>query len=145
ALDAPGEATLTLQPQQSQEVRFRVKATAAGSIQVKWQATATAPHHPDAHDAVEEPLEVRTLQPLETVASWAQVTGSRVDVLRKDANIVADRGGLHVAVARSLAAGIEGVVQALRDYPYACTEQVTSQLQGQLTLLQLRRVDPGAL
>jgi uncharacterized protein YfaS (alpha-2-macroglobulin family) len=145
AIDGPGEATLTLAPQQSQEVRFRVKATAAGAVQVKWQAKATAPRQPDALDAVEEPLEVRTLQPLESVASWAQVTGNRVDVLRKDANVVADRGGLRVAVSRSLAAGMEGDITALNDYPYACTEQLTSRLQGQLALMQLRRVDPGAL
>ena len=145
AIDGPSEVTLTLAPQQSQEVRFHVKATAAGAVQVKWQATATAPHHPDALDAVEEPLEVRTLQPLETVASWTQVLGNRLEVLRKDANVVADRGGLRVAVARSLAAGVEGDIQALNDYPYACTEQLTSRLQGQLVVLQLRHGDPAAL
>ncbi len=145
ALEGAAAATLTLAPQQSQEVRFRVLAKAAGQAKVQWRATATAPHQAEATDAVEEALEVQTLQPVETVASWAQVTGNRIDVLRKDASVLNDRGGLQIAVSGSLAVGAEIAIAALTDYPYACTEQLASRLQGLLALDVLRGADKTAL
>ena len=145
ALDGPSEVTLSLAPLQGQEVRFRVHAPTAGQAQVRWQATAKAAHQPDAVDAVEEPLEVRTLRTLETVASWAQVTGNRLDMLQKPEDIAADRGGLTVAVSGSLAVGAQVAISALTDYPFECTEQLASRLQALLALEVLRGDDKSPL
>ncbi len=145
ALDGAATATLTLAPEQSQEVRFLAVAQGPGQAKVQWRATATAAHQPDAADAVEEPLEVKSLRPLETVASWAQVTGNRLDMLHKDGAVVPDRGGLRIAVSGSLAVGAEVAMAALTDYPYECTEQLASRLQGLLALDALRGADKTAL
>ncbi len=144
-LNGPGTQPLALAPQQSLEVRFRARATAAGHAKVVWRATAKADQQPNVSDAVEEAIEVKTFSALETVASWSQVTGSRLEVLQKTAEVLPDRGGLRVEVSGSLAVGAQVAIAALADYPYDCTEQLTSRLQGLLAARALGGDDKAAL
>lgn len=140
ALTGPAEVTATLAPQHSQEVKFQVRAGQAGQVALLWKVTAG-----QLADAVKETLEVKSLQPLQTVASWAEVPGNRVDVLHKAEAILPDRGELDVQVASSLTLGARVAVQALLDYPFECSEQIASRLQGVLALMQLDPAQKDAL
>ena len=137
ALTGPREVTVTLAPDQGQEVAFMGRATGAGHVKLTWTAEAKG-----ARDSVAEALDVRDLQPPETIATWAQVTGNRAEVLHKDGLLLPDVGGLDVEVATSLVVGTRVAVQALVDYPFDCSEQLASRLQGLLALDTLRKREP---
>lgn len=137
AADGALEQTVKLAGGRSLEVKFQVHATGPGKAKLTWAAKA-----PGASDAVVDAVEVRDLQPLETVATWSQVSGNRTEILHKAGNLVPGLGGLDIEVATSLAVGARVAVEALVDYPFECSEQLASRLQGLLALDTLRKDDP---
>jgi uncharacterized protein YfaS (alpha-2-macroglobulin family) len=114
-----------------------VDVPAGGSVEVRW--SMAAPHAGDAKlsfrargggasDAVEVTRRVDAPAVLETAAIAGEtrdVSGEKMGDLR---GIRDDVGGLDVRVASTALVGVEDGMEQLLEYPYGCTEQLTSRL-----------------
>ena len=124
ALEPPMKQALRLGPGESREVRVPLAVPEdARSLEVTFEASAGA-----ATDAVT--VRPRVLPWVGEPATW-QATLERVDRplelkvgLPKGA--LPGRGGIQVDLSSSLLAGLGGVRDAMRGYPFTCLEQVTS-------------------
>ena len=134
ALVGEAQKALTLAKNASQEMVFRVKATAAGKVKLAVLAKAGA-----EQDGVEEAIEIVDPAPTESVSTWGQGEGSLQEALQKNPQARPGVGGLQVQAAATPLVGLTGALQFLVEYPYGCTEQVASQLLALLWLERLAR------
>ncbi len=79
-------------------------------------------------DEVRAVQQVRPAVPVRTLqATLVQLDANGVrQALARPADALPDRGGVRVTLAPSLAAGLDGVREAMRRYPYRCLEQRVS-------------------
>lgn len=137
--------TITLKAGGNQEVGFPVSAGLPGEAKIRFVATAV--DAPATTDAVEVTLPVKypaaedTYLQTGTLAldqTWAKPTMRRrielPDTIRKDV------GGLEITLSSSPFAELLPGLDYLVQYPYGCTEQVTSQVLG---LISMRDVAKG--
>lgn len=134
ALVGEGQKALQLKKDASQELVFRLKATAAGKV--KLAVLAKAGIH---QDGVEEGVEIVDPAPTESVATWGQGEASMQEALQKNPQARPGVGGLQVQAAATPLIGLTGALQFLVEYPYGCTEQIASQLLALLWLERLAR------
>lgn len=64
---------------------------------------------------------IRTLQ-----ATVSQLAGEQTIPVQRPGEALPDRGGVSVRLSASLAAGLDGVTEYMRRYPYTCLEQQVS-------------------
>jgi uncharacterized protein YfaS (alpha-2-macroglobulin family) len=77
-----------------------------------------------AADRVRRSQQVLPAVPVRTFeATLAQCTAPIRQPVRRPADALPGRGGVHVDLAPSLIAGLDGVRQWIHDYPYTCFEQ----------------------
>jgi hypothetical protein len=76
---------------------------------------------------------------MEAVALYGSTRVAAAEKLGDLTAMRADVGGLDVSVASTALVGLNGGVQELIDYPYECTEQLTSRLVPLLPLRELAR------
>lgn len=124
ALDTPMRQGLRLAPGESREVRVPLQVPEdAGSLAVSFEASAGA-----ASDAVT--VRPRVLPWVGESTTW-QATLERIDrpiKLKVGApkGALPGRGGIEVDLSPSLLAGLGGVKEAMRLYPFTCLEQTSS-------------------
>lgn len=134
ALVGEAQKGLKLAKDASQELVFRVKATAAGKVKLAVLAKAGA-----EQDGVEEAVEIVDPAPTEQVATWGEGEASLQEALQKNPQARPGVGGLQVQAAATQLIGLTGALQFLVEYPYGCTEQVASQLLALLWLEKLAK------
>ncbi len=134
ALVGEAQKALTLAKDASQELVFRVKATAAGKVKLAVLAKGGA-----QQDGVEDSVEIVDPAPTESVATWGQGETSLQEALQKNPLARPGVGGLQVQAAGTALIGLTGALQFLVEYPYGCTEQVASQLLALLWLEKLAK------
>lgn len=130
SLSAKGLTTVGTQqrhvtlPQNGQvEVRFPVKATAAGSASLEFTARSAAGLD-----------RVRVTRPIEQPLRWLSATAfgstdkAAAVALGDLAGYRKDMGELTVAVSASALVGLKPVFDELASYPYGCTEQLASRV-----------------
>jgi len=123
-LDASGSA----------EVRFAIEAPRAGKAKVTFRASGGG-----AEDRVEITREVKVPLVLEAAALYGDTTHEAAEKLGDLSAIRDDAGGLDVSVASTALVGLGGGMEQLIEYPYGCTEQLTSRLVPMIPLRDLAR------
>jgi uncharacterized protein YfaS (alpha-2-macroglobulin family) len=135
-LDVQGPTTqsVKLPRDGSAEVRFPLAASTVGTSKLRFDVSGTAGGVTEK-DAVE--VERRILSPatLETVALYGETEDAAAERLGSLDAARRDMGGLKVQAASTALVGIDQGMTQLIDYPYGCTEQLSSRL---LPLLPLR-------
>jgi uncharacterized protein YfaS (alpha-2-macroglobulin family) len=89
--------------------------------------------------------EVRAPVALEAVALYGQTNASAKERLGDFAAMRDDVGGLELRLSSTALVGLDGGFEQLLDYPYGCTEQLTSQLVPLVSLRDLARAYSIAL
>ncbi len=134
----PGTRKLRVPKGTAREVRFSLRADAAGESTLRFIARAAG-----ESDALEVKRALILPNPVEAVSSSGQsAAGSDARVTEALAalrGIREDEGGLDVRVSTTAMAELEAPARALVDYPYACSEQLASKLIGLAGLARLEK------
>ena len=129
-LNLSGIGAISLQDPAAQQV----SVPANGQTLVRWKATVTGAGKAIVRlsvsgggfeDALETSLPVQRYETPEVSASAGQVLDTTIETLRPPTGDPA-RGEATLELAPSLAAGVQGGLNYLESFPYACTEQTVS-------------------
>jgi len=130
ALEGPATQQVQLAPDVSQEARFRVVAATAGEVRFDFTAASA-----QQNDRVETTRAVSSPTALEATAIYGRTDSAEAQALGDLGALRADVGGLTLSLASTALVGLDAGLGQLVDYPYACTEQLSS---GLLPLTSLR-------
>lgn len=120
--------TVTLAPGAAQVVGWDVTAP-IGVERLAYTITASTTGAKPSSDEVRVTQAVRPAVPVRTLqATLVQLPAgvAHEEQVARPADALADRGEVRVALAPTLAAGLDGVRQFMRRYPYRCLEQRVS-------------------
>ncbi len=123
SLKGPSKKTIDLEPGQSIEVRFPMEAPRVGPAKLRFTAKGGG-----EVDQVEVTRQVATPLALEAVALYGDTESQSVEALGDMSGIRSDVGALSIATSSTALVGLAGGVEQLIEYPYGCTEQLTSRL-----------------
>ena len=129
------ERTVTVEAGIAKEVRFKLRAAAAGNATLRFRATAE-----DLTDAVEQVIPVQLPIELEAVAVAGDTMQTRAEGLVPPQGVRKDVGGLELSLASTALGGMGEAIDQLADYPYGCLEQLSSRLVPYLALREVERV-----
>jgi hypothetical protein len=118
----------------SVEARFPVRVTAPGAITFDFALEGGG-----ERDSVRVERRAHLPLSLERASAYGEVTEAAAVSLGDLAGIRADQGSLELRVAPTALVGLAGSVESLLDYPYGCTEQLTSRLLPLVSLADLAR------
>ncbi len=129
-----GEKTkhLTVAGDGVQEVRFQVEAVKTGQTNLEFTVAGER-----ERDVVRLTRSINSPAQLEAVAAYGETRGVDGQRLGKLDEIRSDVGGLEVTLASSRLVGLDGSMEQLVEYPYYCTEQLSSRLLPVLPLSEL--------
>jgi hypothetical protein len=134
AIQGPAKKSVDVEPGQPVEVRFAMAAPRVGAAKLRFSVRG---------GGEEDRVEVtRTISPplsLEAVALYGDTTGQSVEQLGDMSAIRDDVGNLSVDMSSTALVGLDAGVEQLIEYPYGCTEQLTSRLVPLLPLRDLAR------
>ncbi len=122
-LTAEGTRTVSLKRDESVEVRFPFRAETAGNASFRFDVSAGS-----ERDAVLVNRKVVSPATLEAVALYGASEDSVAEALGDLSTIRADVGQLDISVASTALVGLGAGVEQLVQYPYGCTEQLSSML-----------------
>lgn len=131
-LEGPNVRSLSLAPGESQEVRFAYRADLVGKSKLRFFVSRGADR-----DSVELVRNVSAPTTLEAVSLYGETDGEIAEKLGNLGGIRGDVGGLELRLASTALAGLDGAMDALLDYPYGCTEQLSSRLVPMVALREL--------
>ncbi|WP_129630087.1 Ig-like domain-containing protein [Candidatus Oscillochloris fontis] len=120
SLQDPATQTVSVPANGQTLVRWRATVAGAGDVTVRLSVDGGG-----MQDALETSLPVQRYETPEVTASAGQVLDLTVETLRPPPGD-ASRGEVSLELAPSLAAGVQGGLEYLQTFPYACTEQVVS-------------------
>jgi len=118
-----GARTVNLSRDQALEVRFPFRAEAAGKANFRFDVSAGA-----EKDAVVVERRIDSPATLEAVALYGKSQDSVAEALGDLSTIRPDIGQLELSVASTALVGLGAGVDQLVQYPYGCTEQLSSRL-----------------
>ena len=120
----PPAQKLTLGPGQRTTISWNVEVPAVVR-ELKYHIDASVEHGPSDHLLITQrvipAVPVRALQ-----ATLIRLEKPIVQPVARPADALAGVGGLQVSLSSSLAAGLDGVRDWMREYPYGCLEQRVS-------------------
>ena len=131
-VEGPATRDVNVASDASVEVRFRIRAPHAGNAKLRFAVSGGG-----QTDAVEVERRVHAPLALEAVALYGRTDDRATEKLGAFAGLDPDAGGLEVRVASTALVGLDTSMGELVEYPYACTEQLTSRL---LPLVPLREL-----
>lgn len=117
---------------ESREVRFPIEARRAGKTRLRFSASGGG-----ASDSVEVTRDVVSPTVLESAALSGDTDSVAGEALGDLTAVRDDVGGLSVGLSSTALAGLAGGLEQLIEYPYGCTEQLTSRLVPLLSLREL--------
>jgi alpha-2-macroglobulin len=131
-----GEAAqrVSLPANGSVEVRWSIGSPAAGKAELAFHARSSS-----ARDDVTVKREVEVPASLEAVALYGDTETAIAERLGGLNGMRTDTGGLDLRVASTALVGLDSGVEALMEYPYGCTEQLTSKMVPLVALGDLSR------
>ncbi|MBI5609173.1 MAG: hypothetical protein HY902_09855, partial [Deltaproteobacteria bacterium] len=132
AIDGDAEKPLVIAKDASAEVGFKVRATQAGKFKVTLRVEANGGKGDDGKplhetDGIEEAVEVVDPAQVESVATYDESSDSVKQAVQK-AKARPGIGGIEISASANGLVGVRGALDFLVEYPYGCTEQLTSQL-----------------
>ena len=131
-----GEAarTVRLEKNGSTEVRFSFGAERAGEAKLRFSAETSG-----ASDVVEVTRRIETPASFEAVALYGRTERDSAERIGDLAAARRDVGRLDVTLASTALVGLGGGIEQLVEYPYGCTEQLSSRLLPLVPLATLAR------
>ena len=126
--------SVSLSRDQSLEVRFPFRAENAGKASLRFDVSAGA-----EKDAVLVERRIDSPATLEAVALYGKSQDSVAEALGDLSTIRSDVGQLDISVASTALVGLGAGVDQLVQYPYGCTEQLSSMLIPLVPLRDLAR------
>ncbi len=120
------------------EVRFKMRAEKPGQATLRFAATAGR-----EADALSVTRAISLPSPLEIVSTTGSAQGTLKEGIQALKGVRSDAGGLEISMSTSALTALKAPGQALVDYPYNCTEQLSSRLIGMAAMLRLGEL--GAL
>jgi uncharacterized protein YfaS (alpha-2-macroglobulin family) len=134
-LAGPRSRSVALSARGQAEVRFPVRATGAGKAQFVFTVRGGAGlgDRVLVDRTVDLPVDPRV------AAVYGEMTGDTAIALGDLQSVRPDRGALHVQLATTALVGIDSAFDQLSEYPYGCTEQLTSRALPLLSLDGLAR------
>ncbi|HKQ72012.1 MAG TPA: alpha-2-macroglobulin family protein [Polyangiaceae bacterium] len=133
-LTSAAKSQVVIEPNAPAEVRFAFKAERAGKAKVTFRVKGGG-----SSDSVEVTRAVLVPTSPEAVALYGDTTSRAGEKLGDLSSIRDDVGGLDLSVSSTALVGLGGGVEQLVEYPYGCTEQLTSRLVPLLPLRDLAR------
>jgi uncharacterized protein YfaS (alpha-2-macroglobulin family) len=118
------------------EVRWAIGSPTAGKAELAFHAKGDAG---PARDDVTVKREVEVPSSLEAVALYGDTETAIAERLGNLTGMRTDVGGLELSVASTALVGLDNGVEALMEYPYGCTEQLTSRMVPLVALGDLAR------
>ena len=125
-LDVPENGSL--------EVRFPVRAEHPNQASLRFEVTAGA-----EHDAVTQAFPVALPMTPEAAAIYGQTSAAQTEKLGDLSAARDDAGELSVALSSTALVGIDQTALDLIEYPYSCTEQLSSRILPLIALGDLAR------
>lgn len=119
---------------ESKEARFSIKAREAGRAKLTFVAEGGG-----QRDAVSALRDVIAPVRLESAAVFGDTETAAGEALGKLDDVRGDVGGLTLSVAPTALVALAGGLDQLVEYPYGCTEQLTSRLVPLLPLRELAK------
>src|SRR5260370_24568141 len=120
----PAAEKLALGPGEGKSISWSVKVP-VGVGELKYHVDANVEHRPQDHllivQRVIPAVPVRTFQ-----ATLLRLEKPIIQPVARPADALVGEGGVQVALSPSLAAGLDGVRDWMRQYPYLCLEQRVS-------------------
>lgn len=138
----PSEKTIELPKDGSVEVRFPSRAPRVGEAKLRFTVSSTA-GGVTKKDAVELSRRVLSPSTLETTSLYGQTKSASAEALGDLGRVRKDQGGLDVKLSSTALVGLDASLEQLIDYPYECSEQLSSRLLPVLALADLAK-DFGA-
>jgi len=127
--------SVTLDAGQTEEVRFPVAVGRPGRARFRFLA------YIGSHtDAVLKTIGVNLPATAQAFATYGSTTGTVAQRLKPPGNALPGFGGLDLSYASTALTGLEDSVRYLLEYPYGCTEQLSSRL---LPLASLSKILPA--
>jgi uncharacterized protein YfaS (alpha-2-macroglobulin family) len=126
--------SLTLARDESVEVRFPMRADVAGKASLRFDVSAGG-----EKDAVLVDRRIDSPATLEAVALYGKSEDSVAEALGDMSSIRPDVGKLDISVASTALVGLGAGVDQLVEYPYGCTEQLSSRLVPLVPLRDLAK------
>ncbi len=130
----PKSAEVELGEGETKEVRFPLEARAVGRAKLRFSAEGAG-----LRDAVEVSREISSPARLESAAVFGSTEDAAGEALGDLSAARADVGGLQVTLSPTALAALGGGLEQLVEYPYGCTEQLTSRLVPLLPLRDLAK------
>jgi alpha-2-macroglobulin len=123
AVVGPAARTVKMKRGGQTEVRFPIKATAAGDAVLTFDVRSGADS-----DRVEARRHVEIPTSVESTVVYGSTSDETAIALGDLSKIRPEQGGLTLRVAPSALVGLGSTIERLQDYPYGCTEQLTSRI-----------------
>ena len=130
----PLERELDVPENGSVEVRFPVRAEHPGAASVRFELTGGA-----ERDEVKQAFNVGLPMAPETAAIYGQTSAAQTEELGVLSMARDDTGDLSVALSSTVLVGIDQTALDLIEYPYSCTEQLSSRIVPLVALGELSR------
>ena len=131
----PTVRSVTLKAGQTEEVRFPVAVGRPGRARFRFLA------YIGAHtDAVVKTIPVNLPATAQAFATYGSTTGTVAQKLKPPGDALPGFGGLDLSYASTALTGLEDSVRYLLEYPYGCTEQLSSRM---LPLVSLSKILPA--
>ncbi len=130
------EEKITLSPEGSHLFRFPMEALSHGLSRLQFFATFKSPSK-EERDAVEVKIPVKIPKLRVDSASYGSTDGKETINISVPENIYTDAGGLRISLSSSALSGLEKSAEFLLEYPYGCTEQLSSMLTPFIALQNL--------
>jgi uncharacterized protein YfaS (alpha-2-macroglobulin family) len=118
----------------SVEVRFPWRAEHPLDAKLRFEVTAGS-----ERDVVSQPLTVALPMAPEAAAIYGETDGARSERLGELSAARPDAGGLSVALSSTALVGLDQTATELIDYPYSCSEQLSSRILPLVALGELGR------
>ena len=120
---APSARTVSVPESGSVELRWPVAVQSPGSVSFTFRVKSGA-----ESDLVKIVRQASVPTSPEAVAFYGETTGTVSEQIGSLAAVRPDFGGLDVRLSSSALVGLDDGVESLVQYPYGCTEQITSRL-----------------
>jgi alpha-2-macroglobulin len=134
SVTGPTTRSITMPRGGQMEVRFPVKATAPGEAVIGFDVRSGA----DV-DRVEMKRTIDLPVSIEKVAVYGETSGDATVGLGDLSTMRRDYGGLEVHVSSSALVGLAMTMDRLDEYPYGCTEQLTSKILPLIAMTDLSK------
>jgi uncharacterized protein YfaS (alpha-2-macroglobulin family) len=132
AVEGPATKDVAVGADASVEVRFRLRASRAGHAKLRFAVNAGT-----ESDAVAVERRVQAPLATEAVALYGQTQERSAEKLGALGGLDPSSGGLEVRLASTALVGLDTSMGELLDYPYGCTEQLSSRLVPLVPLREL--------